>query len=178
MHMGNAPGQIKQAERKAIESAVATYGLPIDIPPAEALLNEVYRTYGHIAWLQVRISRLDERELIWGRTEEVSEPDIKNEDGDTVAARITTKSRAQAHIYLEMYQKERRHLREVCRDALAAGVNQRMLDVFERTADSFMSVFDAVLGDLDLTPAQQERVPELMTLHLQAMGSGDEQGST
>lgn len=38
--------------------AVATYGLPREIDPSEALLEEVFRTAGHVAWIEAQVHAL------------------------------------------------------------------------------------------------------------------------
>lgn len=40
-----------RVKRERAESAVETYGLPREVDPHEALLEEVHRTAGHVAWL-------------------------------------------------------------------------------------------------------------------------------
>lgn len=56
------------------EHAVATYGLPRDIDPSEALLDEVRWTAGHVSWLRDRIQELEQDALVWGVTEQIAHP--------------------------------------------------------------------------------------------------------
>src|SRR5260221_8866784 len=49
-HGGSAPSGIKAAERSMVAETLGTYGGPIDIDPAQALLTQVRRTAGHVQW--------------------------------------------------------------------------------------------------------------------------------
>ena len=64
VHGGRAP-QVKAAAARrlaeqAAQQAVRTLGLPVDISPTEALLEEVRWTAGHVAWLRSRVQELAE----------------------------------------------------------------------------------------------------------------------
>lgn len=54
-HGGSTPTHVKAAQREAAEEAVAVYGLPIEIDPADALLEEVWRTAGVVRYLDQEI---------------------------------------------------------------------------------------------------------------------------
>jgi hypothetical protein len=50
------------AEAEAQETmvkAVRTRGLPIDIDPGKALLDEIHWTAGHVAWLRDKVQELE-----------------------------------------------------------------------------------------------------------------------
>src|SRR6266446_3090371 len=42
-------------------------GAPRDIDPGVALLEEIHRSAGHVAWLEDKVRGLEESELVWGR---------------------------------------------------------------------------------------------------------------
>jgi len=51
--------------------AVATFGLPREVDPRDALLEEVHRTAGAVAWLHEQVQALQTADVVWGVTEEV-----------------------------------------------------------------------------------------------------------
>ena len=117
VHGGTAQ-QVRQraaaraAEEKA-ERAVVTYGLPREIDPAAALLEEVHRTAGHVAWLAAKIRELDDDDLTWGVTQET-------EKTATLVPGTDTKSAARPSVWLELYHRERKHLVRVSKAAMDA----------------------------------------------------------
>src|SRR3954466_6759952 len=50
-HGGSTPTGIKYGQRVAAEEAVKSYGLPREIDPDQALMEELWRCAGHVAWL-------------------------------------------------------------------------------------------------------------------------------
>jgi len=162
--------QAKAAERRAAEdlrSAVTTYGLPVDISPGDALLAEVHRTAGHVAWLEQRVRALDPDALVWGT--------VKTRHGHTAQGEVGfTEEAAQVAAVLQLYQAERKHLVDVCRAALSAGVEERRVQLAEQQGVMLAGVIRAVLGDLDLSPEQQARVSEVVPRHLRAVNSSVE----
>ncbi len=118
MHGGLAPQVRAAGERRlqeaAAEAAVATYGLPREVAADVALLEEVHRTAGHVAWLAAKVAQFGEDELTWGIVEEVDKR-------ATEFGGVDTTSKAQPSVWLELYQRERKHLAAVCKAALDAG---------------------------------------------------------
>ena len=71
---------------------LGAYGAPIVIDPTTALLQEVHRTSGHIAWLSAEID---------------GQSDIQQHE---------------TQVLVTMYQRERDHLMRVAKTAIDAGV--------------------------------------------------------
>lgn len=143
MHGGAIP-QVKAAAavrraQAAAAQAVTTYGLPRTIAPAAALLEEIARTAGHVDWLGAQVGALDDP------TTDDSRP------------------------WVDLYRVERRHLREVCRDAIAAGVAERQVTLAEHQGHLMASVIGAVLAELQLTPDQRALVGTVVPRHLRAV---------
>lgn len=131
--------------------AVGTFGLPREIDPRDALLEEVYRTAGAVDWLWTKVRELDPQAVVWGVTE-------RTDEGE--------KQKAAPSIWYELWAKERRHLTEVARVALAAGVEERKVKLAESQGALLAGVIQAVLGDLNLTAEQQRLVPTVVPRHL------------
>src|SRR5579862_2678389 len=63
MHLGARAADVIAEE--LARKAVVTYGLPRDISPTDALLEEVRYTAGHVAWLRERVAELEQNDLVW-----------------------------------------------------------------------------------------------------------------
>lgn len=152
LHGGATRSHRRAAGLAAARAAVAVYGLPVDADPRDALLAEVHRTAGHVAWLGARVAALTPAQLV-GRHDQGDE----DPGGPGPSP------------WLVLYQRERRHLREVCRDALAAGVAERQVQLAEATGARLAEVIRAILADLDLTPEQADQAPAIAARHLRAV---------
>lgn len=158
MHLGRKAEDVI-AEAKVRELA-DTYGLPVETTPEQAILDEVQRTAGHVAWLEQQVHALTRGELVWGITK------VK-EGGDD--AGVTEE--AVPHALLRLYQEERKHLVTVCAAALRAGIEERRVKLAEQQGALVAQVIRAILGDLKLTSEQRDMVPEVVPRHLRALAS-------
>ena len=105
MHLGEeAKPVIEQAKAEAAaRRAVETYGLPFDISPSDALLEEVRYTAGHVRWLREQVQAIDPQALTWGMREQA-------EKGATEFPGTDITYAAMPNIWLELYYRERKHL--------------------------------------------------------------------
>jgi hypothetical protein len=170
-HGGRAPqvrAQAKQrlAEAKARE-AVATYGIPIEIGPSEALLEELHRTAGHVAWLARIVAELEPDDLVWGLVEETDRP-----AGERSMGGVETKHKAVPNQWLLLYQKERHHLAQVSKACVDAGISERVVQMWEQLGSRYVQVIERVLDRLELTVEQRGRVPGLIQEELGPIAGG------
>lgn len=153
-HGGKAPQVQKAARRRErlakVTQAVNTYGLPLDIDPERALLQEVQRTAGHVAWLAEKVQSLDEDALIWGRTAVTTEVEAGPE-GRRVSR--TEREEAQANIWVDLYMRERKHLADVTRIAIGSGIEQRKIEIAQQHIDLFTLVIGQTLASLGHDPS-------------------------
>lgn len=156
MHLGRKAKDVI-AEAK-VRDLADTYGLPVETTPEQAILDEVQRTAGHVAWLEQQVHALTRGELVWGITK------VK-EGGDD--AGVTEE--AVPHALLRLYQEERKLLVSVCAAALRAGIEERRVKLAEQQGALVAQVIRAVLADLELTREQQERVPQVVPRHLRLL---------
>lgn len=169
MHGGKAP-QVKAAADKRIEAQevardMVTLGLPVDIDPTEALLQEVRRTAGHVAWLAERVQALDEDDLTWGR--------VQHDEGIGPEGPIDkTTHKAGGHAVYQLYLTEREHLAKVSALAIKAGVDQRRIELAEAQALQVAGLIRRVLAGIHLTPAQQEAAHAVVVTELRALDQG------
>lgn len=183
-HGGRAP-QVKAAaarrvEEQAAQAAVVTLGLPVDISPTEALLEEVRWTAGHVQWLRGKVQELEERpevtiedadgnpvdvggqhSLVWGVTREKSGGDDRG-----------TTQEAAPNVWYVLYERERKHLVQVAAAALRAGVEERRVRLAESQGELVATVIKRILAALNLTPEQAAQVPEIVPRELRMIAGG------
>jgi hypothetical protein len=171
-HGGHAPQVIAAAERRNKEAAaslaVVTYGLPREVAPDVALLEEVHRTAGHVAWLADVVGQLEREEVTWGLAEETDMPGGEDKDGG-----VLTKHKAGVNVWVQLYQQERKHLAAVCRDALAAGIAERQVRLAEQQGALLAGAVNRILDGLGLSKEQWERVPQVVPVVLRAITGGE-----
>lgn len=207
-HGGNSPQAKKAAERrvaeaqaqKELERGVRTLGLPVDIDPGKALLDEIHWTAGHVAWLREKVQELDTvktltrgtedrttwtkdgdsefhegsdesgnpnaHSLVWGQTE------YRDKTGGEDAGQ-TVVEQAGINIWYQLYFKERDHLAKICALALKAGIEERKVKLAESQGALVADVIRRILAALNLSPAQQALVPEIVPQQLRLLAEGN-----
>ncbi|GAA3399390.1 HGGxSTG domain-containing protein [Pseudarthrobacter polychromogenes] len=172
-HGGKAPQVKAAAERrlataaaqKQMETAVRTLGLPIDIDPGKALLDEIHWTAGHVAWLREKVQELQNDDLVWGRTQ------TDQGVGPQGVVDVTTE-KAGPSVWYELYMKERDHLAKVCSLALRAGIEERKVKLAESQGALVADAIRRILNALGLSLEQQRLVPEIVPRELRALAGG------
>lgn len=160
-----AQSKAKAAERVTegkILRAMQTYGLPLDISPGDALLDEVRYTAGHVAWLRGKVRELEDRDLVWGVTEEAEKNATEFKGTDTTYG-------AKPNVWVDLYMRERAHLVAVAKAAIAAGIEERKVRLAEQQGALVAMVIRGILADLKLTPDQRELVAEVVPRRLRAL---------
>lgn len=165
LHGGNTRNHQANAQMETARRAVVTYGLPREVAPDVALLEEVHRTAGHVAWLGEVVAGLEQGDVTWGQTEET-----RKGSGEFPGTDVTEK--AAVNVWVHLYQAERKHLTEVCKAALAAGIAERQVRLAEQQGTILAGVIGRVLEELNLTADQRARVPEIVPRELRAVAGG------
>lgn len=135
-HGGAAPharaAGIRRAEQAAFDAAanaaVTTLGLPVDIEPHQALIDELCRTQGHVVWLATRIAAADLTGSGLGDLEEQ-----------------VAEGANQPSVLLRTYQAERAHLTRVAVECIKAGVEERRVRAIEAEAGQVQAYTRALL---------------------------------
>lgn len=132
-----AAKELAKRERSSFADAIT------ETDPISALLQEVSRTAGHVAWLQEKLS-------IWSMdtTEEIP---------------------ANQEQWTRVYQYERMHLVRTAKIAIDAGVAQKQVALAEAQGQMLANAVNAILEGLDLSPAQRVLVPSLVPQVLRAV---------
>jgi len=168
-HGGNAANVRAAGARRLAEAEatrqVVTLGLPVDISPTEALLQEVQWTAGHVHWLRSKVQDIDEEELVWGATSESTKQATQFPGTDST-------STAAPSIWYVLYAKERQHLVAVCAAALKAGVEERRVRLAESQGDLVATAIRHILDALNLTPEQAAQVPRIVPEQLRLIAGG------
>ena len=143
-HGGSLPAVANKAHVDAVfagdTSATRIWGAPINITPEEAMLQEVHRTQGAVTWLADQLASLT------------------NEDTH----------KPFAHYLVDKYQAERQHLVSVCKAAIGMGIAQKQVEIAQAQGKLLAAVLQSFVldPDLNLTPAQRAKVPDLLRKHL------------
>lgn len=157
-HGGAAPQVVEAAQRRIAiaeaRQAAETLGLLIDISPEQALLDEVQRAAGMVAFYQARVEELTDGgfdRLVWGHTKSK----IGGEDsGKTYEAT--------PNVWLELFNAERDRLVKVCAAALRAGIEERRVKLAEQQGILVAAVIRRILTRLNLTEDQLALVPTVV----------------
>lgn len=141
----------RKAEVERIRAEARFYGEPIDddLNPAEVLLEELSRTTAAVRWIGAKIAEWDP-ELI--RLTE----DIAGAGGGMVRV---NKNEA---LWLDVYQRERKHLAMVAKLCSELGIQERQIRIAEAQADLMFNIIEQALDALCLTAEQQNMVPKIL----------------
>lgn len=154
------PNHQKAAQKAQAKTAARTLGLPVEIDPADALLQEVWRSQGHVIWYGDVIAQLRKGDLGWGITKEKR----GGEDWGTT-------HEAKTNIYVALYNEERKHLARVSSEAIKAGVEQKRLTLETHRAELVVTMLGSIFDDLELTPEQSVKLEELVPKALTAIAA-------
>lgn len=149
-HGGRSPkvkaaAQQRVAEAKAaaeMEKAMSTYGLPREVDPGMALLEEVHRTAGHVAWLAAKVAELDDDGLV-----------------------VMTAMGPAKNPMLTQYERERAHLAKVTADAVRCGLEARQVALAERLGEQVLTAMRGFAAELGHDP-DDPKVVEAGARHL------------
>ena len=162
-HGGQAPQAKQAAERRQqeqeAERAVVLYGLPREVDPHQALLEELWRTAGHVAWLRDRVAELEDADQLHGP--------VGSAGGDTT----TAYPREEPHIWVRLYQEERKHLASVAAACIKAGIEERRIALAEEQAALIAQFARGLLSDLGIDPGS-DKARKAYRRHLTLVAGG------
>ena len=114
----------------------------LNVTPWEALLGEVRRTAGGVAWLDRKVAEAPDDEALLKV--------VSDEYGVGYAP------------WVRMRMAERQHLARVSKMAIDAGVAQQLVSEFALQGETVARMVTQITSALGLTQAQEELVDELM----------------
>ena len=170
MH-GGSTKKAKAKSQRAVQSAKATaiaqrIGLKIDVQPQQALLDEVQRSAGMVAFYEEQVNAvagIDPDRLSRGVT--------RVEEIQSKFSTTTTTTEASVHVWLQLYNEERDRLVRVASAAIRAGIEERRVELAEQQGQMFVSVIRSILNRLALSPDQQALVSTVVPEELRALAA-------
>lgn len=178
-HGGCTPSHIANAVEKQAKAAAERFGLSIRTTAAEALQDELDRSNGLCEYYRARLMELPPDELVYGREKQIvtvgTPPGQQWRAGQQGQPSIETTQSARPHVWLVLYERERKHLANVAIEMERIGLTSRLVRVSEQQAAELKRVMDYVFADpeLGLTAEQQAKLPTVVPRHLRALGAGD-----
>lgn len=153
MHGGKAPRSLAAAERRREERqalmAVESFGLPRQVDPHTALLEELHRAAGAVQWLGAVVADLNRADVTWGIVKETHGTQLEKgtDNGTTRAAAV--------NVWVRLWQEERDRLTKVAKTCVDVGIEERKVRLAEAAGQQLASVVRAVLDRLELTDEQR-----------------------
>lgn len=128
--------RIGEAQRR-----VDMYGLPVEISPVDALIQELHRTQGHVAWLAEKVRAIaNEKDMIWEVAEQTSRA-----GGTPEGTFDETKYSSAENGWIRMYTRERTHLVHVANTISKLGIAEAYVRVAAQQAAMFEGALIKIL---------------------------------
>lgn len=177
-HSGSTKNGRRHAARLQAEAEAAAFSqrfaeLEPDDEPHDVLLRMVRLTNGLVSFYGRKY-----RELLADRGEDALAVAEERErvwtgGGESGGGEETTRSNTVVlHVWGRLYHEAIDRAAKTAKLALDAGVEERRVRLAEQWGDELADVLRAVLGDLDLSPAQLERAPAVVERHLRLIEGG------
>ena len=145
LHGGSTASHVVAGQRELLRQAAATYGTPIEIDPATALLQELYNTQGIVVWLGALIAQLQQEEI------------VLDDRPNTL---------------IQIYQAERTHLVRVAKDAFGVDAAGRLTAVWEQLGSDLIALVGRVMDRIGLDDTQRSAIPAALIAELTALQEG------
>lgn len=165
LHGGKSPQAIAAADerlrQRELEQAVETFGLPVEIDHHTALLQELHRTAGAVAWLGTIVAGLEQGDVVWGQTR----LKVGGEDAGATFEAVT-------NAWVAEWRRERQHLVAVAAACAKAGIEERRQALAESQGQLLARVVQAVLAGLNLSAEQEALVPVVVPAAFREIAAG------
>lgn len=166
-HGGRSPNALTAAKHRGeiatARAEVEARHLPTNIDPQSALLDELRRTAGWVLYLETKVDELDEKDLVWGRTREKTGGDDHG-----------TTHEAKPNAWYALLTAERKHLLDVAKACVAAGIEERRIALAEDQGRAIAGAIQQILTALNLTLEQQQLVPTIVPAALRSITTTEE----
>lgn len=155
LHGGSTPNGKKHAANEAVAQVLATFGVPLEKDPGQALLELVWEAAGNVAYLRRQVAAMSNAEigkagLIGTVIPGVQAWRVKKDD---IAIPVTEEVRAIVKLYGEWCDR----LAKYSKAAIDTGIQQRIVDAVDREADVIVAAFNYLLDHMGLTPDAYDR---------------------
>lgn len=149
-HTGNTPTGEATAAKERATKALAMLGIPLQVDPQQALLEQVWEAAGNVAFLRDRVQKLVMPPV---NADEVAEAAGRAKAAQLYGADHTGAGRP--HVLVQMYDAERHRLALLCKLAIDANIAEAALNIAEHQADAIVAVVTRVLDWLAPAPEQR-----------------------
>lgn len=150
-HLGATPAGVTSAEKERAKKATEQFGIAVVTTPQDALLAEVHRSAGVVAYLDTVV-------------QELQQDDLKQHTTDDEGRHWEKEA-----IWVKLYRDERAHMVRVCSEAIKCGVAERQVKLAEQQGLLLAGAIRAILTDLGV--AGDPRAPEIVRRHLVAVAT-------
>lgn len=154
LHGGRTPSGRLFAQREQAAEAVRVYGLPVEVDPHTALLEELARTHGYVLWLDRQVAQLD-LDAAYG----------------PVGGGESSYPRQEPHVWIVMLGQERDRLRQIAKTCHECGVEERRVRMAEQLAQVLAVAVGGILRDFGLDGHPD--APAIVRRHLAMLEQGD-----
>lgn len=147
LHGGKTQSHVAAARQAAAHVAVSKFGLPREIDPHTALIEELHRSAGIVAFLTDQVQGLD--------TAAMHGP---------VGGGPDSHPRREAHVWIRMLAEERLQLTRVAKTCVDVGIEERRVRMIEQAGEMLATAIRGVLDEFGLLG--DPRTPDIVRRHL------------
>lgn len=156
----------RELERTRAATLATRFGVPINTTPQQALLDEVQRAAGMVAYYGAKVQALEADNpdtLVYGTT---------RDETRTGAEYGTTRvDEATPNMWLTLWNDERDRLVRVSAAAIKAGIEERRVQLAEHQGQLIALVLARILDQLHLTTTQQSLAATIVPTELRALAT-------
>lgn len=171
-HGGSTPthelvGAVELARRES-----AAMGQPLEIEPADALLQCIRIAAGEVQYASGRIADLQPDEIVVSTRQVKARPlslGKEGEDQATIVEEVTTSNVAELNLWIQVRHKAMDRLVAFSSVAIKAGLEERRVKIAEQQGELLAQVIRGVLADLGV--ADHPEAPNVVRRHLSLAAS-------
>lgn len=185
VHGGSSPQAKARAEAIAVRRRAAAmltgYGIELhNVDPLTALSNEVSRAAAAVQFYGMLVAELRIPDAQQPMSELGDVVGVDDDGNPVLASNMAAvygrdhKGDGAPHVLVRLWNEERDRLARMCKMALDAGIDQRMIDLAESEARVVVEVIVAVIDapELGLDPAMREVGRRVAAERLRALQAG------
>lgn len=173
MHGGGTKvARARAAQRRqemAVQAMAQTLGLPVDIDPHQAILDEIRWSAGHVAFYRAQVQALAPGALVQGVRGLTQTTKAGFQAGETIEKEVGP----DVHVWLKLYGEERDRLARLCVGAIKAGIDERRVKIEEQQAAILVQGLTWLQSEtrlrLDLDATESRVFAELLAEMLQRL---------
>jgi hypothetical protein len=176
-HGGRSPqaqaaAQARQQEAAARELA-RTLGAPRDVDPKTAILEQIHWSAGHVEFYRGQVQALEAAQVVRGTRGMQRAEKIGFQAGVTT----TTDAGPDIHVWVRLYNEERKYLTTLCAEAVRLGLEEARVRVEmaqgARVAEAFRWLHSRIGARLGLPASSVDELRGDFTAALRALASGE-----